>query len=479
MKFWQKLFLATFALFLVAFDIGLFLIADFSYKNSIESEKNKDLGEHYFISVTLAKDVNTIQSREGQKAVALKSLFDTYGEYYRRQGVDIAVILDGEYLYSNLPESAGALDFYVQEGERNMQLRNVDEGYFIFISGQLPEPDNDFTLIYSKNLDSIVNSQKELTKTLLAVSVLISVALAAALYLLLRHLSQPIRRLTESTQLFAGGKYNERVRIKGKDELARLGEGFNEMAGEIENKIKELEDASMRKQQFIDNLAHELRTPLTSISGYAEYIQKASITDDDKYTATSYIISESNRLKEIAYKLMDMAILRETGIEQKELDISDLVDKACAVARVYASGMDVVIKEHVEHIGIRGDEDLLRSLLVNLIDNAVKACESGCVVKVSSYYDGDEPCIEVADNGKGMTKEQMEHITLPFYRVDKARSRQGGGAGLGLSLCQQIAESHNARLEFYSEEGRGTRAVIRFYGMLTMPSKNENSDDVS
>ncbi|HBU11852.1 MAG TPA: two-component sensor histidine kinase [Clostridiales bacterium] len=465
MKFWQKTFLATLALFLVAFDIGIFMIADLSYRNNVDSEKAKDLGEHHFIAVTMAKDISAIQQRGGETDAALKSLYEYYGSYYEKQAVSLELILDGETVYSNLPPYDGEQpELAVRPGERNIVQRVIDGHTYLFVAGALPEEVGDYLLVYAKNLDSIVTAQQELTRSLLVASVLISAVLALALYILLRRISRPIRKLTAATQRIAAGETGERVWIAGSDEFAQLARSFNHMADEVENQLHSLETESTRKQQFIDNLAHELRTPLTSISGYADYIQKATITDDDKITATGYIISESNRMKEIAYKLMDMAVLRETGIQSKEIDIEDLLDRSLAAADVKAVDKKVWISADIhDRIKIRGDIDLLQSLLVNLIDNAVKACDEGDKVLVRTYYDGDgNACVSIQDNGPGLTEEQLEHITQPFFRVDKARSRQAGGAGLGLSLCKQIADCHHARLVFQSKQGVGTRVIIVF-----------------
>ncbi len=464
MKFWQKTFLATLALFLIAFDIGIFMIADLSYRSTMDSERQKDLGEHYFISISLAKDINAIQARGGETEAALQALFVSYGSYYSGQGVKLEVRNNGVAGYSSLPVFEGEQpELQTQSGYQNMLLREVEGRAYLYIAGNLPEPMDSFQLIYAKNLHSIVDAQKQLTNTLLFASVMISAALAAALYFLLRYMSRPIRKLTAATQRIAAGEYGERVSVKGGDEFAQLGGSFNDMADEIEHQLNSLELESTRKQQFIDNLAHELRTPLTSISGYAEYIQKAMITEDDKITATSYIISESNRMKEVAYKLMEMAVLREGGIELQDIDIVELIDKAVVAADVNAVDKKVWISTDINEIRIQGDADLLQSLFVNLIDNAVKACDEGGKVLVRTYYDDGNACVSIQDNGQGMTKEQIEHITQPFYRVDKARSRAAGGAGLGLSLCKQIAECHNAEVRFESQDGKGTRATVIFY----------------
>ncbi len=480
MKFWQKTFLATLALFLIAFDIGIFMIADISYKNSIESEKAKALGEHFFISRSLNRDLETILAREGDQSQALHTLYQSYGNYYSKQGVYLAINKNGEEQYSNFGVAIKERPtFTAIPGQRSVRLINQDGKLNLFIAGELNEPFQDYTLVYARDLADVVKSQYDLTNSLLAASVVISAALAVALYLLLHQLSKPIRSLMATTKRIADGQYGVRVRVVGNDEFAQLGGSFNDMADEIESQMQKLEKSAQQKQQFIDNLAHELRTPLTSISGYADYIQKVVLSEEDKMIATDYIMNESNRLKEVAYKLMDMAVLRESGITMVEIDIFELIEKATATAVVNADKKGISLRTNVKDIKIKGDEDLLRSMIINLVDNAVKACNEGGIVLVRTYYDANgHACIGIDDNGAGLSPDQLEQIMQPFYRVDRARSREQGGAGLGLSLVRQIAESHNATISYKSELGKGTTVTVRFYNLETPPLEEDNTNGI-
>ena len=126
-----------------------------------------------------------------------------------------------------------------------------------------------------------------------------------------------------------------------------------------------------------------------------------------------------------------------------------------------AKGIEIIYS--LQFKKLYGNEDLLEGLLINLIDNAIRACgEEGGKIGLKSYEQGGQRRIEISDNGKGMTKEQMSLITEPFYRADKARSRKDGGNGLGLALCDEIAKKHGAQLVFDSTLGEGTIVKIVF-----------------
>ena len=140
------------------------------------------------------------------------------------------------------------------------------------------------------------------TRFLIIVSAATEVVLSLALVLLLRRLTKPIRDLEAATKEIASGVYDRRVTVRGKDEFHDLAEHFNKMAGNIEEHIAELDRTAQEKQNLVDNLAHELRTPLTAIRGYAEYLQNAHAREEDRIVASDYILSETRRMQNLAFK---------------------------------------------------------------------------------------------------------------------------------------------------------------------------------
>ena len=282
--------------------------------------------------------------------------------------------------------------------------------------------------------------------------------LAVCLYFILKKLSEPLDKLRCATELISSGDFSVTVEEKGNDEFSLLAGSFNSMLAKINEQMASLEREAERKQMLVDNMAHELRTPLTSIHGYAEYIEKANITEERRMIAVKYIMSEAERLQKISEILLDGAFIRGNEIEMSEVDISELLYDTAEKLEIKAENAHVTISCKAFPTVVRGNKTLLSMLIYNLTENAVKACEKGGKVKLSCFDD----TIVVEDNGKGMTEEQLLHITEPFYRTDKSRSRADGGAGLGLALCKQIVNTHNAEMIFESERGLGTKIFIHF-----------------
>lgn len=272
-----------------------------------------------------------------------------------------------------------------------------------------------------------------------------------------------MERLAWVAGRLADGDYTARSPERTRDEVGQLAHALNEMAARVEWNVAELRETARRKQQLVDNVAHELRTPLTAVGGYAEYIQRAELSEEEKYEAAQYIVEEANRLAVMSERLLQMAALRGEQAAREPVDVPALLEKAARTVAPKAAARGVALEPvQADACTVQGEAALLESLMVNLADNAVKACGPGGSVRLCARRETGRLMLTVQDTGRGMDAETLAHIGEPFYRPDKARSREQGGAGLGLALCFQIAQSHGAALSFTSAPGAGTTAAVIF-----------------
>jgi len=231
----------------------------------------------------------------------------------------------------------------------------------------------------------------------------------------------------------------------------------------VESQISYLEEEAKNKQQFVDNFAHEIRTPLTSIHGYAEYMNKASLDEKEIIESTSYIMGETAHMKNIANSLLELATLRDYVPIKEDIQVSKLFSDIAGTleSSLNASGTELIYISEVDTV--YAQEDLLRSLLLNLCTNAIKACPYGdCIIRLEAREREDGIVISVADDGEGIPKESLHKVIEPFYRLDRSRNRDYGGTGLGLALCHQIAAVHGAKMVIESEQGVGTTVEVIF-----------------
>lgn len=482
MKFWQKSFLAILVLFVGSINICLYLTSKYSFSLNVQQETDRALGEYHFISNGIYETMSSLYYRQqaAPTASSIDSLMGSYADYYATQGVYLELIQSNKLLFSNIPASAksGLNADKSTKSVYAMKILPSSGNHYLDIVGVISGPNRDYTLTYVRNMSQLYDSHARLTRYLIIVSTVIETLLALALLLILRKLTHPIRLMQKATRKIAGGVYDERIRIPGRDEFHDLAENFNLMAKSIQEKIDELDRNVQEKQRLIDNLAHELRTPLTAIRGYAEYLQSAHANEQNRMKAAGYIMSETDRMKDLVYKILDLALVRNSKLDLQEIHPSELLSQveSLTASKLKEKNIELEVRCALDD-RLVGDSILLQSLLVNLIDNAAKASANHSVITLSAYFDS-APILEVSDSGCGMEEEQISLVCEPFYRVDEARSRSSGGVGLGLSLCREIASLHQAQLRISSQPGKGTTVRIDFTSSLQLPENYVTSQNI-
>ena len=178
----------------------------------------------------------------------------------------------------------------------------------------------------------------------------------------------------------------------------------------------------------------------------------------------NYIFSEGKRLESLSLKLLDIIVARNTKLELKKVCPAQLIEQTADHLRPVYTKNDIGIECSGDESECLLEPELVKSLLINLIDNARKALGHGGLIRISSQLTDTGCIIRVRDNGPGIPPEAIAHLTEAFYRVDKSRSRAQGGAGLGLALCSDIARLHNGSIEFESSRETGTCVTVHLNG---------------
>ena len=218
-----------------------------------------------------------------------------------------------------------------------------------------------------------------------------------------------------------------------------------------------------KQEMLMGALAHEMKTPLTSIIGYSDTLRHVKLNDEQKDRALEHISREGKRLEKLSGKMLQMLGLHQNdSIKMESHSIGELLEHVVQLEAEQAAQRQIQLQTEYEDFSMKMDDELMESLLVNLIDNALRATEAGGRITVKAYKESGRQILEVADNGRGIPQEELGKITEAFYMVDKSRSRQEGGAGLGLALCVKIAEVHGGRLDITSQLGTGTKVRVIF-----------------
>lgn len=447
MRFWQKTYIFTLILFLVCLNGGIMSLAAYTYRQNVEATEATVTAEQYYIARSFERDFTDLMNSGGNTSPTL--LMQSYGNHYKSKGIVFSFEKDGKTMYSDFKSTYSINDNIIVhkklEGKRH-----------VFISSFLC--DGEYRFVFAKNVEQLDKEFYSLIAVYTFTALAVSAFLAVCLFFILKRLSVPLDKLRNATQKIEYGDFSVTVEGKGKDEFSLLAKSFNSMLSKINEQMIALEADAEKKQMLVDNMAHELRTPLTSIQGYAEYLEKAAVTEENRILVAKYIVSESARLKKISDILLDTAYIRGNIVETSTVSISALLNDTVERLSAKAQKSSVTLLTASDDTEVDGDSTLLSMLFYNLTENAIKACGVGGKVELCCA----DKIVTVKDNGKGMTSEQLLHITEPFYRTDRSRSRAEGGAGLGLALCKQIVVSHSADISFKSCLGKGTEITVTF-----------------
>ena len=289
-------------------------------------------------------------------------------------------------------------------------------------------------------------------------TMLVTLGVVGAMLLALSYvLTKPVRVLSSATREFALGNYEKRAAIRGRDEIGALAEDFNHMADALQGHMHQLEEQARQREDFVASFAHELKTPLTSIIGYADMLRSQDMEGERRFHSANYIFTEGRRLERLSFKLLELMVLNRQEFERYSVQAEDIflhLEDAAGAAIYEKYG--VTLSLSFAQACILAEPDLLDTMLINLVENAAKASESGQSVRLTGALAQDGYRVTVRDNGRGIPREELSRITEAFYTVEKSRARRQNGAGLGLALCATIAKLHGTAMIFTSESGRGT-----------------------
>lgn len=269
-----------------------------------------------------------------------------------------------------------------------------------------------------------------------------------------RRLLRPVRDLTRAAEHLADGDRSARVEVRGRDEFGRLARAFNTM-------VETLEVSDRQRRMLVSDVAHELRNPLTNLRGYLDGAGEGVFELDAELVAS--LQEEAELLERLVDDLQQLA-LADAGalaLDLRPVDVAEVAAQAVASSRAAASeaGIDIEVVTTDRAI-VSGDASRLRQVVGNLVTNSVRYTPAGGAVTVRCTTDDDRVTVEVEDTGPGIAEEHLPHLFDRFYRVDPSRTRDTGGAGIGLAIVRTLTEAHGGSVEVDSTVGSGTRFTV-------------------
>jgi heavy metal sensor kinase len=304
----------------------------------------------------------------------------------------------------------------------------------------------------------LIASQLRSIRLILALGIpVFLVAAVAGGLILVRNSLEPLRAITEKAERISSENINQRLPVANTgDEVERLSLALNRM-------IERLQESIQQISRFSADVSHELRTPLTILRGELETMAQDRYRDTESLEMIGNSLEEIDRLTRIVDQLLIISRLDagQAGIGKERVDLAELATSTAEQMRLLADEKRIVIRFSVEPVVIvAGDRLRLKQIFVNLLDNAIKYTPEKGAVELTVRAQAGRALLGVSDSGIGIAPGEVPYIFDRFYRTDKARARETGGAGLGLSIVKAIVTAHEGRVSVTSSEGEGTTVWV-------------------
>jgi signal transduction histidine kinase len=346
--------------------------------------------------------------------------------------------------------------YYMDSLQKAVDAQGDDSGggseeiYISIPEDKWDEFSNDFSV-------QVYNNKEDYKRNSLIVSALLALLGGVAAYFISGHALKPIREFSDKIEeVQAQNLADSRIEASKIKELNQLSVSYNKM-------LERLSDAFEIQRQFTANAAHELRTPLSLMQVQLDLYHSTQHpgSDADTVQMIKMLTEQNDRLGKMVKTLLDMSELQTVGRDEKII-LNDLVDEVLEDLELLAQEKNIKLIGKYKNITMIGSDILIYRLVYNLVENAIKYNHSDGQVTVNAYKNQKHIYLSVEDTGSGIPKELRERVFEPFFRVDKSRSRELGGVGLGLALVHEIVRVHDGSISIKSNPAGGTIFEVIF-----------------
>lgn len=414
-------------------------------KDTVRENEVDEIAKKYNYRIMISNSTGSrAYSSEGQNSVMYKGLWNI--------------------MNNNLDKISDEIN---KQGYAIMTNSNKSMGTSINLIGYL---DGDFTVIISTPMESIQTSARLSGQFTMYVGLILIICGAIAMYLYSRQFTKPIEDMAKAANQMSHLDFDMKVPTGSDDELGRLGNSINELSSKLELTISELKTANnelqkdieqkvqideMRKE-FLSNVSHELKTPLALIQGYSEGLKEC--INDDAQSRDFYcdvIMDEADKMNKMVKKLLTLNQLEfgNDTVEMARFDITELIDGVLQSSSIMAAQKQVNISfYHDGPVYVWGDEFKVEEVITNYLTNAMNHADGERRIEIRFSYHDNLVRTSVFNTGEPIPKEDLEKIWVKFYKVDKARTREYGGSGIGLSIVKAIMDSFHQKCGVINHE---------------------------
>ncbi len=473
MNFFWKIFFMTMFVSIFCLAFGGYLLVDSNFHSLLqhEIESAYDLGDivYYALSTELQdrnfplnEDISTTTV-----AIAVEEVSRSISIQRANERIQFAIYtMDGEVLHSSLNKAFSKdLSINVDDNRRGYVLRKTDGDEYLQAFRPATFGGEIYYIETLRDVSFIFDHQSEQYRMLLYIMVGVIFFAGFLTYLISKLLLRRVTVLTTAIAEIASGNLERRVPVMREDEFVVLSMGVNRMADELQEKIQNLRQEIQKREMFVAAFSHELKTPLTSIIGYSDLLRRKAMNSDRVRISADYIFSEGKRLETLSMRLLDLLVLKNRDIHLVPTNIDTLFREISALLGPQIKKTQIELTWNVEPAVIDLEPELMKTVFINLIDNARKAVDGQGKIRITGKQIQDTYLVTIEDDGWGIPPEKFSKIREAFYQLDDSRVQKRGGAGLGLSICDQIIKLHGFDMQFQSNVNKGTQVYITMKGI--------------
>lgn len=476
MRFSFKIVFGTCLIIAICFSLGgIFMIQrnfTVAYNNAVENYSKQHIINRYSLESNIR---NAMESGKNFSDKLVNEYADKMTNYGYERSELIIENGTGNVVFSSIKNIDKKIKDYHQKQKGSYEIYEKDGKEYFLIGSEVKILNHVIVVMNRFDMSDTFLERRRQTNTFIWIDVGIICFAFVLVGILSFFLTRNIEKLSETSSQIASGTYHMRTNIKSNDEIGEFSKNFDAMADSVEEHIGRLEQEVAAREQFVSDFSHELKTPMTSMMGYSKMLLNNHLTEEEKIKAEEYIYRECKRLKRLSATLLQMLGISEGNIQCRWIyteHIAETIRKVCGENMKYAD-----LEINLEEGQIWGDTDLIVTLIRNLIENGDKACKEVENGKIQvTGRKAEQYIITVTDNGCGMEEAEITKVTEAFYMIDKARARDSGGSGMGLTICQKICDTLGINMSVQSKIHQGTEVRLVIPGYKESGLEFEESD---
>lgn len=465
MKLFWKFFFSIMIVIQSSFSLAGYVLIQYNFQNALNREIDDVYHENdtaYYLSYENLYKLYSMGIDDTDTTYLHEQLFMLLSYQTLKNQIPFSISNENNKIFENniKIDDQNNLKKTLKTNQRGYYLLKKGKHHYIYCTRKIKFNEHIYYVDNARCVNQLFEERYEQYQVFSIIMVIVFIISSVVIMFLSWWLLTPIKKLSLATKQLTNQVYDVDLPVNSQDEIGLLSKDFLRMSHQIKENITQLKEYNQRQELFIANFTHELKTPLTSIIGYGDMLRSKRMSEEDMILSANHIVSEGKRLEAISKKLMDLLVLKKNDFTFHEISSKIFFEDIKDIMQSMILQNHIEVNFDIEEGNLYIEQDLMKNVVLNIIDNAKNACDDKGKINIIGYKKEKQYVIKIQDNGQGMEQKDIGRVMEAFYMVDKSRTRKHGGAGLGLAIVKEIVDLHQGKVMFDSQLGLGTTVVI-------------------